>query len=75
MSKKSLNDDEFLLLGEKKKYEDFKIKNIDTFYRKIDFKYLPQKVDEYSKKMNLFPLQFLIEKTKEHGALVIIKMG
>ena len=55
MSKKTLNDDEFLLLGEKKKYENYKIKNIDTFYRGEIEKILPQKVDEFSKKMNLFP--------------------
>ena len=64
MSKKSLNDDEFLLLGERKKYEDYKIKNIDTFYRHEIEKILPQKVDEYSKKMNLFPTSISYRKNK-----------
>ena len=64
MSEKSLNDDEFLLLGERKKYEDYKIKNIDTFYRHEIEKILPQKVDEYSKKMNLFPTSISYRKNK-----------
>ena len=64
MSKKSLNDDEFLLLGEKKKHEDYKIKNIDTFYRGEIEKILPQKVDEFSKKMNLFPTSISYRKNK-----------
>ena len=64
MSKKSLNDDEFLLLGEKKKYENYKIKNIDTFYRGEIEKILPQKVDEFSKKMNLFPTSISYRKNK-----------
>ena len=64
MSKKTLNDDEFLLLGEKKKYENYKIKNIDIFYRGEIEKILPQKVDEFSKKMNLFPTSISYRKNK-----------
>ena len=64
MTKKSLNDDEFLLLGEKKKYENYKIKKIDTFYRGEIEKILPQKVDEFSKKMNLFPTSISYRKNK-----------
>jgi predicted metal-dependent hydrolase len=64
MLKKSLNDDEFLLLGERKKHEDYEIKNIDTFYRCEIEKILPQKVEEYSNKMNLFPTSISYRKNK-----------
>jgi predicted metal-dependent hydrolase len=64
MSEKTINDDEFLFLGETKKYEDYKIKNIDKFYRAEIEKILPQKVDEYSKKMNLFPTSISYRKNK-----------
>ena len=64
MSKKSLNDDEFLLLGETKNYNDYNIKNIDKFYRAEIEKILPQKVEEYSKKMNLFPTSISYRKNK-----------
>ena len=64
MSKKSLNDDEFMLLGEKKNYVNYKIKNSDTFYRGEIEKILPQKVDEFSKKMNLFPTSISYRKNK-----------
>lgn len=64
MSEKSLNDDEFLLLGETKNYNDYNIKNIDKFYRAEIEKVLPQKVEEYSKKMNLFPTSISYRKNK-----------
>ncbi|MDZ7819933.1 MAG: SprT family zinc-dependent metalloprotease [Aliarcobacter sp.] len=64
MSKKTLNDDEFLLLGETKKYEDYRIKNIDIFYKNEIKKILPQKVEEFSKKMNLFPTSISYRKNK-----------
>ena len=64
MAEKTINDDEFLLLGETKKYEDYNIKNIDKFYRAEIEKILPQKVDEYSKKMNLFPTSISYRKNK-----------
>jgi predicted metal-dependent hydrolase len=64
MSEKSLNDDEFLLLGETKNYNDYNIKNIDKFYRAEIEKILPQKVEEYSKKMNLFPTSISYRKNK-----------
>ena len=64
MSEKSLNDDEFLLLGETKNYNDYNIKNIDKFYRTEIEKILPQKVEEYSKKMNLFPTSISYRKNK-----------
>ena len=64
MQDKSINEDEFLLLGEIKKIDEYKIKNIDTFYRHEIEKILPQKVDEYSKKMNLFPTSISYRKNK-----------
>ena len=64
MSEKSLNEDEFLLLGETKNYSDYNIKNIDKFYRAEIEKILPQKVEEYSKKMNLFPTSISYRKNK-----------
>ena len=64
MSEKSLNEDEFLLLGETKNYNDYNIKNIDKFYRAEIEKILPQKVDEFSKKMNLFPTSISYRKNK-----------
>ena len=64
MKKKLIKDDEFLFLGEIKKLDEYKIKNIDTFYRHEIEKILPQKVDEYSKKMNLFPTSISYRKNK-----------
>ena len=64
IAEKTINDDEFLLLGETKKYEDYNIKNIDKFYRAEIEKILLQKVDEYSKKMNLFPTSISYRKNK-----------
>ena len=64
MQDKSINEDEFLLLGEIKKIDEYKIKNIDTFYRGEIEKILPQKVDEFSKKMNLFPTSISYRKNK-----------
>lgn len=64
LEKKSVNEDEFLYLGVRKKLEDFKIKNLDTFYKKEILKYLPDLVDIYSKKMNLFPTSIKYRKNK-----------
>ena len=64
LEKKSVNEDEFLYLGVRKKLEDFKIKNLDTFYKKEILKYLPSLVDEYAKKMNLFPTSIKYRKNK-----------
>ena len=64
MQDKSINEDEFLLLGEIKKIYEYKIKNIDTFYRKEIEKILPQKVQEHSIRMNLFPTSISYRKNK-----------
>ena len=53
-----------LLLGEIKKIDEYKIKNIDTFYRKEIEKILPQKVQEHSIRMNLFPTSISYRKNK-----------
>ena len=64
LSKNSLNEDEFLYLGEIKKLEDFNIKNLDIFYKKEIQKILPSKVEELSKKMQLFPTSISFRKNK-----------
>lgn len=64
LEEKNINDDEFLYLGERKKIEDFKIKNIDNFYKKEIVKYLPNLIDMHSKKMNLFPTSIKYRKNK-----------
>ncbi len=64
LEKKSVNEDEFLYLGVRKKLEDFKIKNLDNFYKKEIIKYLPDLVDIYSKKMNLIPTSIKYRKNK-----------
>jgi predicted metal-dependent hydrolase len=64
LEEKSINEDEFLYLGVRKKLEDFKIKNLDNFYKKEIIKYLPNLVDIYSKKMNLIPTSLKYRKNK-----------
>lgn len=64
LEEKSIDEDEFLYLGVRKKLEDFKIKNIDNFYKKEIVKYLPDLVDIYSKKMNLIPTSIKYRKNK-----------
>lgn len=64
MIEKSINDDEFSFFGEIKKLDDFNIKNIDVFYRHEIEKYLPAKVEEYSKRMNLLPTSISYRKNK-----------
>jgi predicted metal-dependent hydrolase len=64
LEEKNINEDEFLYLGIRKKLEDFKIKNLDNFYKKEIIKYLPSLVEECSKKMNLFPTSISYRKNK-----------
>ena len=64
LEEKSIDEDEFLYLGVRKKLEDYKIKNLDTFYKKEIQKILPLKIEEYSKKMNLFPTSISYRKNK-----------
>ncbi|MDY3199644.1 MAG: SprT family zinc-dependent metalloprotease [Arcobacter sp.] len=64
LSKNIINEDEFLYLGERKKIEDFRIKNLDLFYKKEIQKILPTKLEEYSRKMSLFPTSISYRKNK-----------
>lgn len=64
MEKKALKEDEFLLLGKKEKLQNFAIKNLDTFYKNEIQKYIPKLVEEYSKKMKLYPEKISYRKNK-----------
>lgn len=64
LEKNSIKTDEFLYLGERKKIEDYKIKNIDSFYKKEIQKILPTKIDYFSNKMQLFPTSINYRKNK-----------
>lgn len=75
LSKNSLNEGEFLLLGEVKKMEDFRIKNLDLFYKKEIQKILPMRVEEFSKKMQLFPTSISFRKNKRTWGSCNFKNG
>ncbi|OCL86811.1 WLM domain protein [Aliarcobacter thereius] len=62
--KKELNEDEFLLLGEKKLKEDYTIKNIDTFYKDICKTYIPKFIEKYQVLMNLYPAKISYRKNR-----------
>lgn len=64
LEEKNIDEDEFLYLGVRKKIEDYKIKNIDIFYKKEILKYIPVLVEEYASKMNLFPTSISYRKNK-----------
>ena len=64
LTKNSLNEDEFLYLGEIRKLEDFKIKNLDLFYKKEIKKILPIFLEEISTKMKLYPTSLSFRKNK-----------
>ena len=64
LEEKNINTDEFLYLGVRKKLADFKINNLDDFYKKEIIKYLPNLVQEYSNKMKLFPISIKYRKNK-----------
>lgn len=75
LSKNSLDEGEFLLLGEVKRMEDFRIKNLDLFYKKEIQKILPIKVEEFSKKMQLFPTSISFRKNKRTWGSCNFKNG
>lgn len=75
LSKNSLNEGEFLLLGEVKRMEDFRIKNLDLFYKKEIQKILPTRVEEFSKKMQLFPTSISFRKNKRTWGSCNFKNG
>ena len=75
LSKNSLDEGEFLLLGEVKRMEDFRIKNLDLFYKKEIQKILPIRVEEFSKKMQLFPTSISFRKNKRTWGSCNFKNG
>ena len=75
LSKNSLSEGEFLLLGEVKRMEDFRIKNLDLFYKKEIQKILPMRVEEFSKKMQLFPTSISFRKNKRTWGSCNFKNG
>ena len=75
LSKNSLDEGEFLLLDEVKRMEDFRIKNLDLFYKKEIQKILPIKVEEFSKKMQLFPTSISFRKNKRTWGSCNFKNG
>lgn len=64
MERKAINEDEFLYLGETKNLLDFNIKCIDKYYKEKIQNYIPDFVEMYSKKMNLFPTKISYRKNK-----------
>ena len=75
LSKNSLNEGEFLLLGEVKKMEDFKIKNLDLFYKKEIQKTLPIRVEKFAQTMQLFPTSISFRKNKRTWGSCNFKNG
>ncbi|OCL84952.1 M48 family metallopeptidase [Arcobacter porcinus] len=61
---KELNEDEFMLLGEKRLKKDYKIKNIDTFYKDICKIYIPKFIEKYQVLMNLHPTKISYRKNR-----------
>ena len=60
----TLEEDEFLHFGKIKKLSDYKIKNIDKFYRISIEEIIPPLVEKYSKLMNLYPTSIKYRKNK-----------
>ena len=63
---KKITQDEFYYLGKKYTFETFDepITNLDEFYRKKSKEIIPQIVDNYSDKMQLFPNSLKFRKNK-----------
>jgi len=64
VKEKSINENEFLLFGEKKKLEKFNIKNLDNFYKSEMKKYIPPLIEKYSNLMQLFPRKISYRKNR-----------
>ena len=60
----TLEEDEFLHFGKIKKLSDYKIKNVDKFYRISIEEIIPPLVEKYSKLMNLYPTSIKYRKNK-----------
>ena len=58
----TLEEDEFLHFGKIKKLSDYKIKNVDKFYRISIEEIIPPLVEKYSKLMNLYPTSIKYRK-------------
>ena len=55
--------------------EDFRIKNLDLFYKKEIQKILPTRVEEFSKKMQLFSTSISFRKNKRTWGSCNFKNG
>ncbi|MCT7560659.1 M48 family metallopeptidase [Aliarcobacter butzleri] len=75
VSKNALLEDEFLYLGEIKKLQDFNIKNLDKFYKNEIEKILPNIVETFSKKMDLYPTSISYRKNKRTWGSCNFKNG
>ncbi|MCG3704954.1 M48 family metallopeptidase [Aliarcobacter butzleri] len=75
VSKNALLEDEFLYLGEIKKLQDFNIKNLDKFYKNEIEKILPNIVEIFSKKMDLYPTSISYRKNKRTWGSCNFKNG
>lgn len=75
VSKNALLEDEFLYLGEVKKLQDYNIKNLDKFYKNEIEKILPNIVETFSKKMNLYPTSISYRKNKRTWGSCNFKNG
>ena len=75
VSKNTLLEDEFLYLGEVKKLQDYNIKNLDKFYKNEIEKILPNIVETFSKKMDLYPTSISYRKNKRTWGSCNFKNG
>ncbi|MDK2040958.1 M48 family metallopeptidase [Aliarcobacter butzleri] len=75
VSKNALLEDEFLYLGEVKKLQDYNIKNLDKFYKNEIEKILPNIVETFSKKMDLYPSSISYRKNKRTWGSCNFKNG
>ncbi|MFY4840768.1 M48 family metallopeptidase [Aliarcobacter butzleri] len=75
VSKNALLKDEFLYLGEVKKLQDYNIKNLDKFYKSEIEKILPNIVETFSKKMDLYPTSISYRKNKRTWGSCNFKNG
>ena len=75
VSKNALLEDEFLYLGEVKKLQDYNIKNLDKFNKNEIEKILPNIVETFSKKMDLYPTSISYRKNKRTWGSCNFKNG
>ena len=75
VSKNVLLEDDFLYLGEVKKLQDYNIKNLDKFYKNEIEKILPNIVETFSKKMDLYPTSISYRKNKRTWGSCNFKNG